>query len=159
MFVPLLDTLIFDQHMLFFSEKFNGFSYLALAWYSTFTVLKTSRYMPPSPPIFKQKQDGVHVSNPRTVSTLVLVFSNQQTLPQCSVIYRHCFSKCCCKYCIKQKWPTSGPLSNARHQLCELLFYIPLLAENHQKTHAPNKYMLLLSSNLIYGNYTIACRN
>ncbi len=28
----LLDTLTFDQHILFFSESFNGFS---LAWYST----------------------------------------------------------------------------------------------------------------------------
>ncbi len=28
----LLDTLTFDQHMLFFSEYFNGF---LLAWYST----------------------------------------------------------------------------------------------------------------------------
>ncbi len=31
----LLDTLTFDQHMLFFSEFFNGFS---LAWYSTLTI-------------------------------------------------------------------------------------------------------------------------
>ncbi len=34
----LLDTLTFDQHMLFFLEMFNGFSYLALAWYLTLTV-------------------------------------------------------------------------------------------------------------------------
>ncbi len=37
-FFPLLDTLTFDQHMLFLSEMFNGFSYLALEWYSTLTV-------------------------------------------------------------------------------------------------------------------------
>ncbi len=33
-FILLLDTLTFDQHVLFFSEMFNGFS---LAWYSTLT--------------------------------------------------------------------------------------------------------------------------
>ncbi len=33
-FFSLLDTLIFDQYMLFLSEFWYGFSYLALAWYS-----------------------------------------------------------------------------------------------------------------------------
>ncbi len=31
-FIFLLDTLTFDQHMLIFTEFFNGFS---LSWYST----------------------------------------------------------------------------------------------------------------------------
>ncbi len=34
-FFPSLDTLTFDQYMLFFSEFWYRFSYLALAWYST----------------------------------------------------------------------------------------------------------------------------
>ncbi len=38
-FCPLLDTLTFDQYMLFFSEIVNGFSYLALAWYSALILL------------------------------------------------------------------------------------------------------------------------
>ncbi len=32
----LLDTLTFEQHMVFFSDFFNGFS---LAWYSTLKLL------------------------------------------------------------------------------------------------------------------------
>ncbi len=41
-FFPLLDTITFDQYKLFFSEFWYGFSYLALAWYSTlsYSVLK-----------------------------------------------------------------------------------------------------------------------
>ncbi len=34
-FSPLLDTLTLDQYMIFVSEFWYGFSYLALAWYST----------------------------------------------------------------------------------------------------------------------------
>ncbi len=39
-FSPLLDTLTFDQYMLFFSEFWYGVSYLALAWYSTLIIYK-----------------------------------------------------------------------------------------------------------------------
>ncbi len=38
MFFPLLDTLTFDQHMLFFSEMFSGFSFFSISMLFNFNM-------------------------------------------------------------------------------------------------------------------------
>ncbi len=42
---PLLDKVSFDQHMLFFSDFFNGFSYWASAWYSTLKFYSPTQWV------------------------------------------------------------------------------------------------------------------